>query len=270
LTNFTTATHVLRKLATLLVRAVNSLLSHTPTCFRIGSKFRCSIEAYRNALDERERLCVFREHGCELPANSIFDRTNTRYPQAIRCMLLSSELRKPIEKSAYLAMTVRAIAYLAGQGQAMGHRRSKAVACRISRTLSSLEPPGCTCLCLRGNHQRAAEFNSMRSVPAPHATAVSGHLYTPAPPALFPLAQWQSNQEGLVDQTKSIKGDAMQNGSITRSTRSHGPDVWEFRSREGGTDGKRKHRRMVIGSIAQFSDKSSVLLEVAALRRQSI
>lgn len=59
----------------------------------------------------------------------------------------------------------------------------------------------------------------------------------------------------------------MQNGSITRSTRSHGPDVWEFRWREAGADGKRKHRRMVIGSIAQFSDKSSALLEVAALRR---
>jgi hypothetical protein len=40
----------------LAVTAVNSLLSHAPTCFRIGSKFRCSIEAYRNALDERERL----------------------------------------------------------------------------------------------------------------------------------------------------------------------------------------------------------------------
>jgi hypothetical protein len=46
-------------------------------------------------------------------------------------MLLSSELRKPIEKSACLAMTVRAIAYLAGQGQIMGHRRSKAVVRQI-------------------------------------------------------------------------------------------------------------------------------------------
>jgi integrase len=60
----------------------------------------------------------------------------------------------------------------------------------------------------------------------------------------------------------------MQNGSITRSTRSHGPDVWEFRWREAGADGKRKHRRMVIGSIVQFSDKASALLEVAALRRE--
>jgi hypothetical protein len=32
-------------------------------------------------------------------------------------MLLSSELRKPIEKSACLAMTVRVIAYLADQGE---------------------------------------------------------------------------------------------------------------------------------------------------------
>jgi len=60
----------------------------------------------------------------------------------------------------------------------------------------------------------------------------------------------------------------MQNGSITRSTRSHGPDVWEFRWREAGADGKRKHRRIVIGSIAQFPDKSSALLEVAARRRE--
>jgi hypothetical protein len=53
----------------------------------------------------------------------------------------------------------------------------------------------------------------------------------------------------------------MQNGSIMRSTRLRGPDVWEFRWREAGADGKRKHRRMVIGSTAQFSDKSEVLLE---------
>lgn len=40
---------------------------------------------------------------------------------------MSYELSKPIEKAACLAMTVRVIAYLAGQGQTMGHRRSKAV-----------------------------------------------------------------------------------------------------------------------------------------------
>ena len=60
----------------------------------------------------------------------------------------------------------------------------------------------------------------------------------------------------------------MQNGSVMRSTRLRGPDAWEFRWREAGADGKRKHRMMVIGSTAQFSDKSSALLEVAALRRK--
>ena len=60
----------------------------------------------------------------------------------------------------------------------------------------------------------------------------------------------------------------MQNGSVMRSTRLRGPDVWEFRWREAGADGKRKHRRMVIGSTVQFSDKSSALLEVAVLRRK--
>jgi integrase len=60
----------------------------------------------------------------------------------------------------------------------------------------------------------------------------------------------------------------MQNGSVMRSTRLRGPDVWEFRWREAGADGKRKHRRMVLGSTTQFSDKSSALLEVATLRRK--
>ena len=67
---------------------------------------------------------------------------------------------------------------------------------------------------------------------------------------------------------KAEKGDFMQNGSIMRSTRLRGPDVWEFRWREAGADGKRKHRRIVIGSTAQFSDKSSALLEVAVPRRK--
>ncbi len=36
------------------------------------------------------------------------------------------------------------------------------------------------------------------------------------------------------------------------------PDVWEYRWREPGADGKRKHRRMVVGSVNQFVDKSAV------------
>ncbi len=59
----------------------------------------------------------------------------------------------------------------------------------------------------------------------------------------------------------------MQNGSITRSKRLKGPDVWEFRWRESGPDGKRKHRRMVIGSSRQFADESAALRMITALRR---
>jgi hypothetical protein len=41
----------------------------------------------------------------------------------------------------------------------------------------------------------------------------------------------------------------MQNGSVIRTEGQRGPDVWEFRWREPSADGKRKHRRMILGSI---------------------
>jgi hypothetical protein len=41
----------------------------------------------------------------------------------------------------------------------------------------------------------------------------------------------------------------MQNGSVIRAQRQRGPDVWEFRWREMGADGKRKHRRIVLGPV---------------------
>ena len=53
----------------------------------------------------------------------------------------------------------------------------------------------------------------------------------------------------------------MQNGSVIRAERQRGPDVWEFRWREPGADGKRKHRRLVLGSVEQLADE-------AAARRQ--
>jgi hypothetical protein len=45
----------------------------------------------------------------------------------------------------------------------------------------------------------------------------------------------------------------MQNGSVIRAERQRGPDVWEFRWREPGADGKRKHRRMILRSIEQLA-----------------
>jgi hypothetical protein len=44
-----------------------------------------------------------------------------------------------------------------------------------------------------------------------------------------------------------------------------GPDVWEFRWREPGPRGKRRHRRMVIGRIDQLVDESAARGRIAAL-----
>jgi integrase len=64
-----------------------------------------------------------------------------------------------------------------------------------------------------------------------------------------------------------VEAEFMQSGSIMRSERRRGPDVWEYRWREPGADGKRKHRRMVIGSVAQFRDKDAAIRATSALRR---
>lgn len=60
----------------------------------------------------------------------------------------------------------------------------------------------------------------------------------------------------------------MQHGSITRTQSQRGPDVWEYRWREPGADGKRKHRRIVVGSIDQYCDKLEALRAITALRRE--
>src|SRR2546423_2837386 len=57
----------------------------------------------------------------------------------------------------------------------------------------------------------------------------------------------------------------MQNGSMIRAERRRGPDVWEFRWREPGGDGKRKHRRIVIGSIRDLVDEATARTAIAAL-----
>src|ERR1700756_599547 len=40
----------------------------------------------------------------------------------------------------------------------------------------------------------------------------------------------------------------MQDGSVTVERRKRGPDIWCFRWREGGPDGRRLHRRIVLGT----------------------
>src|SRR5215472_9962598 len=58
----------------------------------------------------------------------------------------------------------------------------------------------------------------------------------------------------------------MQNGSLIRAERRRGPDVWEFRWREPGADGKRKHRRIVLGSVDQLADETAARQAIPALR----
>ena len=60
----------------------------------------------------------------------------------------------------------------------------------------------------------------------------------------------------------------MQNGSITLAPRRRGPNVWEFRWREPGPDGRKKHRRIIIGSILELKDQVSALQAIAGLRQE--
>jgi hypothetical protein len=57
----------------------------------------------------------------------------------------------------------------------------------------------------------------------------------------------------------------MQNGSMMRTERHVGPDVWEFRWREPGPDGRRKHRRMVVGTTNEFDDEVAARQAIAGL-----
>ena len=58
----------------------------------------------------------------------------------------------------------------------------------------------------------------------------------------------------------------MQNGSLIRRKRLHGPEVWEFRWREPGPTGRRRHRRIVLGSTEQITEESAAREAVAGLQ----
>jgi integrase len=58
----------------------------------------------------------------------------------------------------------------------------------------------------------------------------------------------------------------MQNGSVIRAERQRGPDVWEFRWGEPGADGKRKHCRIVLGSVEQLADEAAAREAISALQ----
>lgn len=44
----------------------------------------------------------------------------------------------------------------------------------------------------------------------------------------------------------------MQYGSLIWAERRQGGPVWEYRWREPGPDGVRRHRRIVVGPVSQF------------------
>src|SRR3984893_3564278 len=64
------------------------------------------------------------------------------------------------------------------------------------------------------------------------------------------------------------KGGNMQDGSVTVERRKRGPDVWSFRWREGGPDGRKIHRRIVLGTADDLKSIASARNAVVGLRRE--
>ncbi len=60
----------------------------------------------------------------------------------------------------------------------------------------------------------------------------------------------------------------MQQGSLIRSARKRGPDVWQFRWEDRGRYGKRIYRKRVIGTACQYADADSARRVVSGLLRE--
>jgi len=60
----------------------------------------------------------------------------------------------------------------------------------------------------------------------------------------------------------------MQDGSVTVERRKRGPDVWCYRWREGGPDGRRIHRRIVLGTADDLKSIASARKAVLGQRRE--
>ena len=57
-----------------------------------------------------------------------------------------------------------------------------------------------------------------------------------------------------------------QQGSVQRGKRRSGPDVWVFRWREIGPDGKTVQRKAVIGTVINLPSEASAIKAAQALR----
>ncbi len=60
----------------------------------------------------------------------------------------------------------------------------------------------------------------------------------------------------------------MQQGSLIRSSRKRGPDVWQFRWADRGPYGKRIYRKRLIGTVCEYPDAESARTSVKALLRE--
>jgi len=63
-----------------------------------------------------------------------------------------------------------------------------------------------------------------------------------------------------------LKRPRFQNGFFSRVKRKSGPDVWLYRWREIGPQGKAKMRKMVVGTVKQYPKKSAAWEAVESLR----
>ena len=59
----------------------------------------------------------------------------------------------------------------------------------------------------------------------------------------------------------------MQKGSLIRRARHSQSEVWEFRWREPGPTGRRRHRRIVVGSVDEIADESAHEAITAAMKQ---
>jgi len=60
----------------------------------------------------------------------------------------------------------------------------------------------------------------------------------------------------------------MQLGSLLRSGRRRGPDIWEFRYRDRRHNGRRIYRRIKIGTVQQFKTEAAARKGIAGLVRE--
>ena len=65
-----------------------------------------------------------------------------------------------------------------------------------------------------------------------------------------------------------MQEEEMQQGSLIRTGRKRGPDVWQFRWTDRAPNGKRIYRKRVIGTLCQYLDADSARKSVTGLLRE--